>query len=216
MEIISQRELNPFYKKNYIKISEKSIDRNDSQNRVEYRGITLREYFRLCEETISSEPMHSIEEERSYQDEDKQTPEFGLKDIKDRIKEKMRTEHSNEEARHMLSSLKKMGDSHETDHRSYNRINISMEEANLLASCKKSKKRRQKSKRVVALPAKISGESFNKTSTGSFYYINEKKDKMLEKMRVEKERINSMKLNEAMLVTKYATKFGINAKDMIK
>jgi hypothetical protein len=90
-----------------------------------------------------------------------------------------------------------------------------MEEANILATCKKEKKIQPKSKRVV-LPTKISGEDFNKTSAGSFYYINEKKDKMLEKVRIEKERINSMRLNEAMLVTKYAAKFKINARDLIK
>lgn len=39
---------------------------------------------------------------------------------------------------------------------------------------------------------------------------------MLEKVRVDKERINSMKLNEVMLVTKYANKFGINVRDIIK
>jgi hypothetical protein len=46
---------------------------------VEYKGITLREYFRLCEETISYEHMQSIEEEGSNKSDDKQTPEFGLK-----------------------------------------------------------------------------------------------------------------------------------------
>lgn len=54
-----------------------------------------------------------------------------------------------------------------------------MEEANILATCKKEKKQQFKNKRVVVFPAKISGEDFNKTSSGSFYYINEKKDKFL-------------------------------------
>jgi hypothetical protein len=72
-----------------------------------------------------------------------------------------------------------LGESNENEHRSFNKINISMEEANILATCKKEKKQQSKSKRVATFPAKISGEEFNKTSSGSFYYINEKKDKFL-------------------------------------
>lgn len=83
MQIASHREQNPFHKKKVIKISEKVNDKNDVQGKVEYKGITLRQYFRLCDETISYDHMQSIEEEEnSNKGDDKQTPEFGLKEAK--------------------------------------------------------------------------------------------------------------------------------------
>ena len=57
----------------------------------------------------------------------------------------------------------------------------------------------------------------SKTSMGGFYYVHQKRgDKMLEKVKAERERLHSLKVNEAMLVSKYASKFQINVKDMIK
>ena len=101
------------------------------------------------------------------------------------------------------------------DQRSFNKINISLEDANGIADMKKEKKG-HKSKKAAPFPGKSSGESFHKTSSGSFYYIYDKKGKMLEKVKAEKDRINSLKLNDALLVTKYAAKFNINVKELLK
>ena len=54
-----------------------------------------------------------------------------------------------------------------------------------------------------------------KTSMGGFYYVQNKRDKMLEKMKAEREKVHSLKLNEAMLVSKYASKFNINPREIM-
>lgn len=84
------------------------------------------------------------------------------------------------------------------------------------AKMKQKKSVNQKSKRLVTHPSKNLNNSFTKTSVGSFYYLNEKKEKMLDKIRAEKERVKSLRLNEIFLVTKYASKFKINAREVMK
>lgn len=75
------------------------------------------------------------------------------------------------------------------------------------------REKKQQAKRMATFPAR--GDPFTKT-TGSSFYSSEKKDRMLEKIRVDRERAHSLKVNEAVLVTKYASKFRINAKGLRK
>ena len=92
--------------------------------------------------------------------------------------------------------------------RSFNKIMLSFDEE------ARNKRVRGRSKRTVTETGK---SSMTKTSMGGFYYVQHtKREKMLEKVRAERERLHSLKLNEAMLVSKYASKFQINVKDMIK
>ena len=80
----------------------------------------------------------------------------------------------------------------------------------------KKEKKGQKSKKAAIFPGILGGGSIDKTSRGSFYDIDDKKGKMLEKVKAEKDRINSLKLNDALLVTKYPAKFDINVKELLK
>ena len=52
----------------------------------------------------------------------------------------------------------------------------------------------------------------NRSTITSFYQLEDKKKRMLDKVKQEKERVNDMKLSDAFFITKYAEKFKINPK----
>lgn len=60
-----------------------------------------------------------------------------------------------------------------------------------------------KNKRLNTL-ASCQKDQLNRSTITSFYHFEDKKKKMLEKVKNEKERINDLKLSDAFFITKYA------------
>ena len=67
-------------------------------------------------------------------------------------------------------------------------------------------------KRVVSIPSESSKDFLNQSTLSSFYHIEKKQKKMLNKVKAEKERAHEMKLSDAFFVTKYGSKFMMNQK----
>ena len=70
-------------------------------------------------------------------------------------------------------------------------------------------------KRIVSIPSKSSKDFLNQSTLTSFYQLEKKKKKMLNKIKTEKERANEMRLSDAFFITKYGSKFKLDS-NMIK
>lgn len=76
---------------------------------------------------------------------------------------------------------------------------------------RKKEPRNEKKKRANTLGS-CHKEQLNRSTITSFYQLEDKKKRMLDKLRLEKERIHELKLSEAFFVTKYAEKFRVNSR----
>jgi hypothetical protein len=51
---------------------------------------------------------------------------------------------------------------------------------------------------------------------GCIYQVEDNRNRMLRKIEIDRERINDLRFSEAFVVTKYGSKFHIDAKEIIK
>ena len=55
----------------------------------------------------------------------------------------------------------------------------------------------------------------NRSTLASFYNFSKKNKKMLSKIKNDKSKVSDLKLRDAFLVTKYASKFMVNEKELV-
>lgn len=71
-------------------------------------------------------------------------------------------------------------------------------------------------KRITSIPTRSAKDFLNRSTLSSFYNIEKNKKKMLNKLKTEKDRIQEMRLNDAFSITKYASRFRLDEKLLLK
>ncbi len=193
----------------HISLGREGIHKDPSQKkmaappRINVRGITLREYFRLCDEGRHDHTLREVEECPAEEHSLPETPTFHHPHSKRQMRLKIKTEVSEEALDSSTKGLQCRGE--ETTNRSINLV------FNGRALREGGKKKESRKKLLVNFHSGKHQEA-NSSVLGYISQLEDNKNKMLRKIENERERINDLRLSDAFFISKYS-KFRLDPKD---